>query len=61
MARGFVGGLRAERRVLQGSLNCSVVGDMSEEGGEKLENTRRESTNAVGPFSFSPEPTLEDM
>lgn len=34
---------------------------MSEEGGEKLENTGRERTNAAGPFSFSPEPTLEDI
>lgn len=49
-------------RVLQCGLGCSLVGDMYRVSGEMHGDVGSgEGTDATGLFSFSLEPTLEDM
>lgn len=44
-----------------GAVEPAVVCDMSSAGGEERRDTGGEGNNAASLFSFSPEPTLEDM
>lgn len=53
-------GFRLWRRVFC-SACCGVAGGMSAPNGETRGAAGEEGPAAAGPFSFSPEPTLEDM
>ncbi|XP_007948428.2 dCTP pyrophosphatase 1 [Orycteropus afer afer] len=53
--------LGAWRGVLQRSQGCSRVGAMSSVGGDASGGKGGEGAVSNGPFSFSPEPTLEDI
>lgn len=56
------GGLQARGRVFQCGLGYSLVGDMYRVSGEMHGDVGSgEGTDATGLFSFSLEPTLEDM
>lgn len=63
-ALGLVGTLQATPNVARGLLapaRRGQVGGMSQAGGGAGGDAGQEDSAAAGPFSFSPEPTLEDM
>lgn len=61
---GLVGTLQATPNVARGLLapaRRGQVGGMAQAGGGAGSDAGQEDSAAAGPFSFSPEPTLEDM